>query len=175
MASLQDPLACLQAYLIAFIQEDNEFFFSRQSITRINQITSAKPVACRFSPLNNCLLVRQEANSLKSYSLNNFDQIQWGQLDSNSKVKYINISLKNDKNPIVLHGSTEIMELWFDGLKLILNSKNIENPGILGEITNSSLDKIDIFTKALSHANINRNSIFEIPPPPPNFHFDSNF
>lgn len=173
--NLQDPLACLQAYLLALIQEDHDFVFLRQSISRVNQITSAKPVTCRISPLNNCLLVRQDINSIKSYPLSNFDQIQWGLIDSNTRIRYINISLKNDKNPIVLYGPAEIMELWFDGLKLALNSNNIENPSILGEITNASLDKIDMFTKALSHANINRNSTIEIPPPPPNFHFNSKF
>lgn len=67
------------------------------------------------------------------------------------------------------------MELWFDGLKFADKSKSISNSAIPGEITNFSLNKIDIFTKALSHANTNRNTICEIPSPPPNFHFDSDF
>lgn len=76
MADLQDPLTFLQEYLLALIQGDNDFIFLRQPITRINQITSAKPVTCRFSLSNNCLLIKQDINSLKSYSLSNFDQIQ---------------------------------------------------------------------------------------------------
>ena len=175
MTVLQDPLSCLQAYLFAIIQKDYNFAFLRQPVTRINQLTSAKPISCRYSPLNNCLLVRQEGSSLKSYHLDNFDQIQWGHIESNIKIKYICITLKNDKNPIILYGPKEIMELWYDGLQLTLTNQNTDIPCIQGVITDSSLDKIDIYTKALSYANINRNTIIKIPPPPPNYNFNSRF
>ncbi|KAK8884998.1 hypothetical protein M9Y10_044126 [Tritrichomonas musculus] len=174
MTVFQDPLSCLHAYLFALIQQDYDFVLLRQSIPRINQLTSSKPVSCRYSPLNDCLLVRQEGNSLKSYQLGNFDQIQWGHIESNIKIKFICIALKNDRNPIILYGPTEIMELWYDGLQLSLNRHNQEIPCIQGVITNSSIDKLDIFTKALSYANTNRNTI-DIQPPPPNFQFNSNF
>ncbi|OHT17405.1 hypothetical protein TRFO_12359 [Tritrichomonas foetus] len=163
MSSLQDPMVYVYRYLQTLLLERKDFVVLRQSVSRASQLATVKPIKCWC---NDRGVLKIGGPISKSFPASSFESIQWGSIESAStgNVKFIVISLKNDRNPIVLHGPTEIMELWYDALKVVyLNAPFIE--------TNSAKNKNEMFTKATTFANVQRQMTVEIPPPPDNYDF----
>jgi hypothetical protein len=82
-------------------------------------------------------------------------------------MKFISIAVRDDRTPIVLHGPTEIMELWYDGLRLVHGQAQVE--------TAASNAKLEIFKKAVGFAALTRPTVVEDPPLPEDYNFTADF
>jgi hypothetical protein len=184
--------ACFEQYLKALIQKPRLFVFLRQAVGRCSQIENARHFPCSYSAADSALHVKPEEGSsrttrfsvivstadranadftrdrTKTFLLSSFEKIEWGSVSGQSgSLKYINITVKDDRNPIVLHGPTEIMELWYDGLRLIHSQAPVE--------TAASNAKIEVFTKAVGFAAMTRPTIMDDPPLPEDYKFVGEF
>ncbi|KAH0792212.1 hypothetical protein GPJ56_003738 [Histomonas meleagridis] len=162
-----DPIFYFQKYLNAFIQEPRELVVLRQSVSKSSSLT-IKPTQIQYFPQDQTVRIKQEGGD-RSYQINTFDKIEWGEVPGPSgNMKFINISIKGDRNPLILHGPSESMEFWYDALQ-VLHNKNAQPS------TPSSLSRMEIFTKATEISKIPPSSNYTIPPPPPNLKFTCEF
>jgi hypothetical protein len=183
---------CFEQYLKALIQKPRVFAFVRQNVGRCSQIESARQNPCHYSPADGCLHVKPEEGSMrttrfsmivsaaeranhevgrereKTFPVASFEKIEWGSVSGqSSSMRFISITMKDDRAPIVLHGPTEIMELWYDGLRLVQGQAQVE--------TAASNAKLEIFHKAVGFAALTRPLIVEDPPLPPDYNFTATF
>lgn len=156
-----------QKYLNALIQKSRPFVYLRQAVTRSSYLETGKSCPVQFVPAEGAIRVKLDDGSEKSFLVSTFEKIQWGTVQAQSgDLKYINITIKGDRSPLILHSSTEIMEFWYDALRMLCN-QSIETP--------SSLAKIEVFRKATRFAAQQRPTTVEIPPPPENYNFVAKF
>jgi hypothetical protein len=184
--------ACFEQYLKALIQKPRLFAFLRQTVGRCSQIENARQNPVNFNLSDGCLHVKPEEGSArgarfsmivsaadraspetgrekeKTFPVASFEKIEWGTVSGQSgNMKYIMITVRDDRTPIILHGPTEIMELWYDGLRLVQGQALVE--------TAASNAKLEIFKKAVGFAALTRPTVVEDPPLPENYDFTSEF
>ena len=156
-----------QKYLNALIQKARPFVYMRQAVTRSSYLETGKNCPVQFVPADGSIKIKLEDGSEKSFHVSTFEKIQWGTVQAQSgDLKYINITIKGDRSPLILHSSTEAMEFWYDALRMLCN-QSIE--------TVSSMAKIEVFKKATQFAGQQRPTTVEIPPPPDNYDFVEKF
>ena len=150
-----------QQFLKAYIQNDCHLICVRTPITKVLQIESIRSSHCKI--VNGTTLSIQDHDNADVLTVDvaSFEKIEWFTIPS-SIIKVIQITLKNDRNPIVLakgNCSDESLDFWFDGLRLFLG---------IEPSTNSSNRKLKIFQDAINYSSILNNTIEEpvIPPPP---------
>jgi hypothetical protein len=182
-------MACLRHYLDALIQKQRQFAFLRQVVTKASQLEQAKQLYCVYSPQDKSIHVKGEEAGAKdraatapeaprekdkSFALAGIEKIQMIEVTGASgKAKFINITLKADRTPVILHAPTEIMELWYDALRLAL--ADVAGGGKVQVETQASSQKVEVFRKAAAWANNKRPAVVEIPPPPQDFDFVAEF
>ena len=132
-----DKMVYFEKFLSSFIQNDSRLVFLRTAVTK------------------------QETQPIQ-IPVNNLEKIDWLELSSGKKtVKVIQITLKDDKTPIILgagHSNQEVLDFWYDGLRLLLQ----QQPS-----TESSIKKIAVFERAVRYAQIAFNVEEPVIPPPP--------
>jgi hypothetical protein len=184
--------ACFEQYLKALIQKPRLFAFLRQTVGRCSQIENARQYPCNFNLADNSLHVKPEEATARTtrfsmivssgekpsadgtrekekiFPASSFERIEWGNVSGQSgTMKFINITVKDDRAPLILHGPTEILELWFDGLRLVQGQAQVE--------TAASNAKLEIFKKAVGFAAMTRPTIVEDPPLPADYNFVAEF
>jgi hypothetical protein len=175
--------SCFEQYLKALIQKPRLFAYLRQSVGRCSQLENARQNPCHFSPADGCLHVKAEEaparrqtaipgdrpaadgarDREKTFPVASFEKIEWGTVSGQSgSMKYISITVRDDRTPIVLHGPTEIMELWYDGLRLV-QGQAVE--------TAAANAKLEIFRRAAEFAALTRPAVVEEPELPPDYEY----
>ena len=100
--------------------------------------------------------------------LDTVESMEWKGIQAASgDLNYIQIALKGDRTPLILHTSGENMELWYDALKRICFGTEPERI--------SSKTKKEMFKKAAEIAAFTRKTVVEIPPPPEDYNFVADF
>lgn len=179
--------ACFEQYLKALIQKPRLFAFLRQTVGRCSQLENARQYSCNFSVADSSLHVKPEEPSARTtrfsmivsatdrpnpegrerekvFPAASFEKIEWGSVSRQSgTMKFITLTIKDDRTPIILHGPTEILELWYDGLRLVQGLTQVE--------TAASNAKLEIFKKAVGFAAMTRPTIVEDPPLPADYNF----
>ena len=159
-----DPMHYFRKYLNSQVQQPRDFIVLRQA-PKPTAFTSTKYSSCSYIPSESVLKINNESGE-KIIQVNMLEKIEWGTIEAPSgKMKYINITIKGDRSPLIIHGPTETMDLFFDALRLISNDQ---------PITGTAGTKITYFKKAIEISKINLNQDVEIPPPPTNFDFVSS-
>jgi hypothetical protein len=167
-ADNEKAMPYFQKYLAALVQRARPFVFLRQAVSKISHLESGKQYPCSYTPQDKSLHVKVD-DADKAFPLENFEKIQWQEVSGASgKLKYIQITLKGDRNPLILHGPTEIMELWYDALFSLKSETGLTYSA-------SSKAKIEVFGKAVHFAAIRRKNVIEIPPPPTDYNFVAQF
>jgi hypothetical protein len=184
--------ACFEEYLKAVISKPRLFAFLRQTVGRSSQIENARQYPCHYSPADASLHVKSEEGATrvarfsvvagnidrssqdfgrerdKAYPVSSFEKIEWGSITGQTgTIKYINIVLRDDRTPIILHAPTEVLELWYDGLRLLQGHAQVETP--------ASNARLDVFKKAVGFAALGRSTVAEDPPLPPDYNFVAEF
>lgn len=158
-----DKMVYFEKFLSSFIQNDSRLVFLRTAVTKLSQIESASASYVIYVPSKRMLQVqtKQETQPIQ-IPVNNLEKIDWLELSSGKKtVKVIQITLKDDKTPIILgagHSNQEVLDFWYDGLRLLLQ----QQPS-----TESSIKKIAVFERAVRYAQIAFNVEEPVIPPPP--------
>jgi hypothetical protein len=167
-ADNEKAMPYFQKYLAALIQRSRPFVFLRQAVSKVSQIEAGKQCPCNYTPQDKSLHVKVE-DADKAFPIDNFEKIQWQEVSGASgKLKFIQVTIKGDRTPLILHGPTEIMELWYDALSSLKTDANLT-------YTPSSKAKIEVFGKAVHFAAIRRKNVIDIPPPPADYNFVAEF
>ncbi|KAH0795954.1 hypothetical protein GPJ56_000022 [Histomonas meleagridis] len=161
-----DPMVYYKHYLKSVIQIPREFIVLRQVVAKSSIFSTVKPSPCSYSATEEAIKIKQETGD-KTYPINSIEKIEWGVAGGHSgSLGYINITIKGDRTPLILHGPSESMDLLFDAIKVLLN----EDP-----TTATSQARIELFKKALQMTEVGLKEYVEIPPPPSNFNFVCSF
>lgn len=147
-------------FITAYVAQKRNFTVLRSSVTKSSQLDSQPQSTVRYSISEQSVKVKNEQGK-KVYPISNYDEIEWGETKGDGK-KYIQISIKGERNPLIIHGKTEEMEFLYDGLKLF-SHQSVE--------TQSSKDKLEMFRKAVDISKIPDLTNIEIPPPPGSLNF----
>jgi hypothetical protein len=153
-----DPLSYWRKYLSSFIQEPVSLVCVRSPVTKPFHLEGQRPVPCRVNLTDSTIIIDSGriVVPLMCESITKREMPTGGH-----PLRYITVTVRNDRNPVIFYSpSVETLELWHDGLGLVMNQQ---------PETQSSLALIDVFTKALDGAKLVRDlpSEIEIPPPPP--------
>lgn len=156
-----EPMQYFRKYLNAQVQQPREFVVMRQA-PKAASFTSSKLSSCSYIQSESALKISQESGE-KVIPANTIEKVEWGFVEGKSeKTKYINIVLKGDRSPLVIHGASESMDLLFEALRLISNDQ---------PITATAGAKLSVIKKAIEIAKMDLNQNIDIPPPPANFNF----
>lgn len=158
-----EKMVYFEKFLSSFIRNDSRLVFLRTPVTKLSQIESSSASYVIYAPSKRMLQIqtKQETQPIQ-IPVDNFDKIEWLELSAGKRiVKVIQITLKDDKIPIILgagHSSQEVLDFWYDGLRLLLR---------LQPSTESSAKKIAVFERAVNYAQIAFNVEEPVIPPPP--------
>jgi hypothetical protein len=181
---------CVEHYLKALIQKPQLFTFVHQTVARYSQLESARQHLCFYSFQDSSFHVkpdegpvpverthspggdRERSEAVKekerAFPVSTIERISWGGVPNPSgTTKFIVIAIKNDRAPTVLHAPIEVLELWYDGLRLVQGGSGFE--------TSASKAKMEIFRKAVALASVERPMVMDMPPPPVNYNFAAEF
>lgn len=159
----EDPNFYFRKYASAYIQEARDLVVLRQTVSRSSAFNTVKPSQVYYSESDDAIHIRSEGAE-KIVSLPSIEKIEWCEVPGPSgPVNYVSLAVKGDRNPVILYGSTESTELWFDALNAL---KHIEC-----DLRQTSQAKMDVFKKAVEFLKQEGSSDIAIPPPPPNMNF----
>ena len=139
-------------------------------MAKASQLEINKNYSLQYFPAEDAIKVKAEDGSEKGFKVSEISNLEWGSVEAqNGKLKYIVISIKSERSPIILHSSTEAMELWFDALRMMTN------PSASEDMTQSSITRMKSFEKAAIFGSKTRSNVVEIPPPPSDYNFVEEF
>ena len=159
----------LQKYQDALLQKSRLFVVLRQAVKGSSVLENGKQVQVQYVPgeRKGSLKIGTDDDE-KLCPLDIVEAMEWKGISAASgDLNYIQMSLKGDRTPLILHTSGENMELWYDALNRICFGTEPERA--------SSKTKREMFKKAAEIASITRKTVVEIPPPPEDFNFVADF
>lgn len=156
----------LQKYQDALLQRSRLFVVLRQVVRGSSVLENGKQVPVQYVPGEKKGSLKFGADDICPLDI--VESMEWKGISAASgDLNYIQMSLKGDRTPLILHTSGENMELWYDALNRICFGCEPERP--------SSKAKRDMFKKAAEIAAVTRKTVVEIPPPPEDFNFVADF
>ena len=103
---------------------------------------------------------------IKKEKTSNIQEIKWGEImDGREKKRYINIIMKNQKQPLNFYGNVKDMELWYDALRRINTGYNCALE------TETGKNMIKELEFGLEMTQEHEYYVPEVPPPPANVDF----
>ena len=161
-----DPNFYFTKYLRAYIQETRELVVLRQSVSKASAFNTVKPSQVCYTE-SDAIKIKMEGTD-KTFPLSSIEKVELDEVSGPfGPVNFISITIKGDRNPLILHGPPESMELWCDALSIL--------KGIKCELKPTSQTKMDVFIKAIEFLKEEQSNDFIIPPPPKNLNFSSSF
>ena len=158
-------------YLKSIIQVPCNFNYLKQQLFSSGKpvnLDTMKPVQIVYNDKEHCIQLKCD-NNVTVINLDKINKIEWGETNFESFIsKYIIITFKNDKNPLIIHGNQENMDLWFDSLQLIIDN-SFEVPS-----NSTSKAKFELFKKAVEISSEKFNTEITIPDPPDNISLGSS-
>ena len=165
-SDIKDPSLYQTKYIYSLISNRRTFSILRQVITKSSVVQLAKQGSCQVLPEGTALSIKFEDGTEKQFQFDTFESIELG---SFAEIKFIDIKLKNDKQPLILLAPVDIMELWYDGLRMRLEQASQE--GQITPETKSSQKLLEMFTKACQLAKFSVVPTDDLPPPPTDMNF----
>lgn len=161
---LATPEVLFTKYVQSYISKQSEFVVLRNTISKASAFVGVNTTTAYYDQKLNAIIIGNDGKTENlPLKISSFDSLSWGNVSGDSgNIKYIQITMKNDK-PVIMLGQIETMELWFDGIRSYQN---------LPPETDTSKQKISIFSKARTYADKPfPNKMPNIPPPPTNLNF----
>ena len=154
-----------ELYIQSYLQIPTLFNIVKNNVTQLMQFEGVRPYFVQINPTEKLLRITGMTEYPIFQDNTLVTQIKMTPLQSEQgETKCVTIQIRGEKTPINLYGPVEAMELWYDGLRILLNRGTPETP--------SSTQKMKSFEKCIAFCQSDDFGKVEIPPPPEDLSYE---